>query len=200
MVLHTVAYSPQDNDSAGIVITNASAKAEPLPQKIADTPVPITRISFAGAEGDAPSPTNEILIATAQAYSQQHSAETDKILKAKASVDQKLKTYLLNRFRAVQAVRQSGSHAAELARTVIALQPEFKEAEDPSVKDNVLSILREGIQTKVFHIEDLERDLQVFLCSIGVFFPIPTTEKYYEPDEEKLCLVIDWFIEKWSKV
>jgi hypothetical protein len=27
---------------------------------------------------------------------------------------------------------------------------------------------------------------------------MPTTEKYYEPEEEKLRLVVNWFIQKWS--
>ncbi|MEM9164864.1 MAG: helix-turn-helix domain-containing protein, partial [Cyanobacteria bacterium P01_F01_bin.4] len=95
---------------------------------------------------------NEILIATAKAYSQQHLLDTDKILRGNTSADQKLKAYLLNRFRAVQEVRLSGSHAAELARTVMALQPELKTAEDLSVTNNVLSILQEGIQSELFQI------------------------------------------------
>ncbi|MEO0456875.1 MAG: helix-turn-helix domain-containing protein [Cyanobacteria bacterium P01_A01_bin.114] len=141
---------------------------------------------------------NEILIATANTYTQQHLLDADKILRANMPADQKLKAYLLNRFRAVQEIHLSGSHAAELARTVMALQPELKAAEDLSVTNNVQSILQEGIREKLFEIKKLDRDLQVFLCSIGIFFPIPTTEQYYEPDKAKLCLVIDWFIEKWS--
>jgi len=56
-----------------------------------------------------------------------------------------------------------------------------------------------GMQTRLFEIDNLERDLEVFLYSIGYFFPMPTTEKYYEPDEDKLCMVVDWFIQKWSR-
>ncbi|MGB3692071.1 MAG: hypothetical protein WA865_19335 [Spirulinaceae cyanobacterium] len=65
------------------------------------------------------------------------------------------------------------------------------------VRNNVLGILQEGIQKNVFQINNLEQDLEVFLYSIGYFFPLATTEKYYEPEEEKLCLVIDWFIQQW---
>jgi AcrR family transcriptional regulator len=140
---------------------------------------------------------NEILIATAEAYTQQHIRDTEKILRSPMSAPQKLKTYLVNRFRAVQENRLSGSHAAELARAVIRLKPELQGEQGKTVKNNVLSILQEGIQTNVFLFDRLEQDLEVFLYSIGYFFPMPTTEHYYEPEEEKLCMVIDWFIQKW---
>ncbi|MDJ0620345.1 MAG: TetR/AcrR family transcriptional regulator [Calothrix sp. MO_192.B10] len=140
---------------------------------------------------------NEILIAVAEAYTQQHLIDTEKILRSSISPPEKLKTYLVNRFRAVRESRLSGSHAAELARAVIRLKPELQEEQGKVVRNNVLNILQSGIQTNLFQIDDLERDLQVFLYSIGYFFPMPTTEKYYEPEEEKLCMVIDWFIQKW---
>ncbi len=140
---------------------------------------------------------NEILIATAEAYSQQHLADTEKILRSQLPADEKLKVYLVNRFRAVQENRLSGSHAAELARAMIRLKPELQQEQGKAVRNNVLTVLQEGIQSKLFQIDCLEQDLEVFLYSIGYFFPMPTTEKYYEPEESKLCLVIDWFIQKW---
>jgi hypothetical protein len=36
-----------------------------------------------------------------------------------------------------------------------------------------------------------------FLYSIGYFYPMPTTEHYYEPEPEMLIRVIDWFVEQW---
>ena len=140
---------------------------------------------------------NEILIAAAETYVQHHILDTEKILRSQTPATDKLKAYLVNRFRAVQENRLGGSHAAELARAVIRLKPELQEEEGKVVKDNVLSILQEGIQTNLFQIDNIQRDLAVFLYSIGYFFPMPTTERYYEPEEEKLCLVIDWFIQKW---
>jgi AcrR family transcriptional regulator len=140
---------------------------------------------------------NEILVATANAYAQQHVKDTEKILRSPIPAPEKLKAYLVNRFRAVREHRLSGSHAAELARAVIRLKPELQEEQGQIVRQNVLNILQEGIQLKAFQIDNLEQDLEVFLYSIGYFFPLPTTEKYYEPEEEKLCTVIDWFIRKW---
>lgn len=141
---------------------------------------------------------NEILIATAEVYTRQHIVDTERILRSEIPATEKIKAYLVNRFRAVQENRLSGSHAAELARAVIRLRPELQEEQGKAVKNNMLSILQEGIQSNLFQIDCLEQDLEVFLYSVGYFFPMPTTEKYYEPEENKLCIVIDWFIQKWQ--
>jgi AcrR family transcriptional regulator len=140
---------------------------------------------------------NEILIAVANADTQQHIKDTERILRSAMSAPEKLKAYLVNRFRSVQIHRLGGSHAADLARSVIKLKPQLHEEQCHVFNHNVLIILQEGIQSQLFCIDDLERDLEVFLHSIGYFFPMPTTEKYYEPEEDKLCMVTDWFIEKW---
>ena len=142
---------------------------------------------------------NEILIAAVEAYAQQHTIDTEKILKSQVPTPDKLKAYLVNRFRAVQENRLSGSRAGELARAVIRLKPELQEEQGKVVKNNVSSILQEGIQSNLLRIDNFQQDLEVFLYSIGYFFPMPTTEQYYEPEEAKLCMVIDWFIQKWSK-
>lgn len=140
----------------------------------------------------------EILIAVAEADAQQYLEEVEKVLRSQMSASEKLKAYLVIRFRSVQAHRLSGSHIAELARVVISLKPKLYEEQCEAVNRNVLNLLQEGIQSHLFEIDNLERDLEVFLYSIGYFFPMPTTEKYYEPKEEKLCMVVDWFIQKWS--
>jgi AcrR family transcriptional regulator len=140
---------------------------------------------------------NEILIAVADADTQQHLKDVESILRSPMSASEKLKAYLVSRFRSVQVHRLSGSHAAELARAVIRLKPHLYEEQCKTFNHNVLNLLQEGVQSHLFQIDNLERDLEVFLYSIGYFFPMPTTEKYYEPEEDKLCMVVDWFIQKW---
>jgi AcrR family transcriptional regulator len=142
---------------------------------------------------------NEILIAVANAYAEQHRTDAAKILRSSKSLPDRLKAYLLNRFHAVKANRLSGSHAAELARTVISIYPEFKQQEDRAVAQNIMMLLQEGIQTQLFSFKDLEQDGQVFLYSIGYFYPMPTTEQYYEPDADMLIRVIDWFLAQWMQ-
>lgn len=142
---------------------------------------------------------DEILIASAEYFAQKHLADTEVILKSQISATEKLKAYILNRFRASEDSHQSGSHAAELARAVIDLKPQLLEEQTNWMRANVLKIFQQGIEANLFCIDNLERDLEVFLYSIAYFFPIATTEKYYEPEEEKLCMVIDWFIEQWCR-
>jgi AcrR family transcriptional regulator len=141
---------------------------------------------------------NEILIAVSEADVQEHLMDIERILRSSMSVPKKLKSYLISRFRSVQAHRLSGSHAAELARSVIRLKPQLYEEQSIVFRDNVLNLLQEGMQSHLFQIDNLEQDLRVFLCSIGYFFPMPTTEKYYEPEEDDLCMVIDWFVQQWQ--
>lgn len=140
---------------------------------------------------------DDILIASTDAFAQQHIAYTEKILNSSKSPQEKLKAYILNRFCESQETRNSGSHAAELARAVISLKPNLLKEQEYWTRKNVSKILTEGIETNLFNIEDLERDLEVFLHSIGYFFPVATKEKYFEPEEENLVMVIDWFIQKW---
>ncbi|AFY58956.1 transcriptional regulator [Rivularia sp. PCC 7116] len=140
---------------------------------------------------------NDILIASIEAQAQQHIAYTQKILNSSKSPQEKLKAYIICRFRESQETRNGGSYAAELARAVIKLKPDLLKQQEISTRQNVSKILVEGIVNNIFKIDNLERDTEVFLHSIGYFFPVATTEKYFEPEEEKLIMVIDWFIEKW---
>lgn len=141
---------------------------------------------------------DEILIASTEAFANQHLADAEAILNSDKSPPEKLKAYILNRFYASQETRNSGSHAAELARAVIRLKPQLIEEQSIWTRKNVSMIMQAGIDSNWFHITNLERDIEVFLHAIAYFFPLATTEKYFEPEAEKLIMVIDWFIEKWK--
>jgi AcrR family transcriptional regulator len=68
---------------------------------------------------------NEILIAVAEADERGHLTDIESILRSSMPVPEKLKDYLVSRFRSVKSHRLSGSHAAELARSVIRLKPQL---------------------------------------------------------------------------
>lgn len=141
---------------------------------------------------------NQILIAAAEGYVQQHTLDSHQLLQSQLPASEKLKRYLVNRFRAVQDHRLSGTHAAELARAVMHLKPELQEEESQVVRDNIAFLLQEGIQANAFKMKDFKEDLAVFLYSIGYFFPKPTVEDHYELDEKNLEMVIEWFIRQWQ--
>lgn len=141
---------------------------------------------------------DDILIASTEAFAKKHNEDVEAILKSSNLPSEKLKNYIINRFRASQETRLSGSHAAELTRAVIRLKPQLIEEQTNCTRNNVIKILQEGIKKNVFIIDNLEGDVEVFLYSIGYFFPLATTSNYFEPEEEKLSMVVDWFLEKWS--
>lgn len=149
----------------------------------------------------------EIFLAVVEDFNQKHLENAEQILGSSLPPVEKLKQYILNRFRDSQASLRSGSHAAELTRAVLRRKPELIAQQQRRVRETVRSILLEGIELQQFAIStdrdaeeivQVDRDLEVFLYAIGYFFPMPTTEQYYEPEEEKLCLMLDWFIQKWS--
>lgn len=141
---------------------------------------------------------NDILIASIEAYGQQHIVYAEEILNSEKSPQEKLKYYIINCFRVTEDINNSGSHAAELVRAVMKLKPDLAEEQSSWTRKNVSIILREGVEKNLFCIDNLERDVEVFLYSIGYFFPFATTKQYYQIEEKDLVTVIDWFIEKWS--
>lgn len=141
---------------------------------------------------------DDILIASAESYAQKHIIDALEILNSQISPSEKLKAYIINRFRAALDTRQSTSHAAELARAVIRLKPQLLEEQTTWMRENLQKIIQEGVDANLFCIGNIKQDVEVFLYSIAYFFPIATTERYYEPEEEKLCMVIDWFVKQWS--
>lgn len=141
---------------------------------------------------------DDILIASAESYAQKHITDALEILNSQISPSEKLKAYIVNRFRAALDTRQSTSYAAELARAVIRLKPQLLEEQTIWMRENLRKIIQSGVDTNLFCIDNVEQDVEIFLYSIAYFFPIATTERYYEPEEEKLCMVIDWFIKQWS--
>ncbi|PAX52871.1 TetR/AcrR family transcriptional regulator [Brunnivagina elsteri] len=142
---------------------------------------------------------DDILVASAEAFTEQHKLEIEEILNSAKSPPEKLKFYIVNRFRASKETRNSGSHAAELARAVFRLNPQLLLEQSNWTRDILSKILQDGMDKKIFSIDNLERDVEVFLHAIAYFFPIATTERYFEPEEDKLSMLIDWFTEKWSK-
>ncbi len=141
---------------------------------------------------------DEILIASMEELAKQHILDMEKILNSSNSPPEKLKAYIINRFHVSQETRNSGDNAAELARAVIRLKPQLLSEQADWTRQNVMRILSQGIEDNLFFIDNLERDVEVFLYAIAYFFPVATTEKYFEPKQENLSMVIDWFIKKWS--
>lgn len=141
----------------------------------------------------------EIILSCAEAFAQRHVEAAETILRSPISPVEKLRSYILNRFRAAQETRISSAHAAEIIRIALRLKPETLVEETTWRQKTIFSILQEGIASNDFQIANPARDAEVFLYAISCFLSIAVIEGYREPEESQLCLVMDWFIEQWSR-
>ena len=81
-----------------------------------------------------------------------------------------------------------------------ALWEDYRHVTNIQLSEDPLRIMSRRETQRSQYLWGVKQDLEVFLYSIGYFFPMPTTEKYYEPEEGKLCLVINWFIQNRKRL
>lgn len=142
---------------------------------------------------------DEVVLACAQAFEQAHLETARHAVQVPGPPAERLKDYILSRFRAAAETRTSESHVAEIARSVFRVRPTRMEDESKIMQGTILELFAQGVRDGSFHITDPERDMMVFLYSIAWFFPIEKSEFQPEPQESTLATLIDWFIETWSK-
>ncbi len=140
---------------------------------------------------------DHLIVGCADDFGEKHRRQAAEILGSRLSPADKLRRYLLSRFRAVEDTR-TAPHAAEIARAVIRLTPERFEEDDRWLHANVLAILKEGIGKGAFTIADPDGDAAVFLLAVKYFLPVAGLEPYQTPTETNMCRVIEWFLEKWA--
>jgi AcrR family transcriptional regulator len=143
---------------------------------------------------------DDLLVAGTEEYVTRHSRQAEAILASDASAADKLRRYVLDRFRASQATRAGGHrHAAELQREVLRVRPERRLEEGRMMAENVVRILRMGMETGELNSDHPERDARVFLLSLAFLFPSATDERAYTPAKDDALLVVDWFLQVWRR-
>jgi AcrR family transcriptional regulator len=143
---------------------------------------------------------DDLLVACTEEYVVRHRRQAESILASDAPAANKLRRYLLDRFRATQATRAGGDrHAADLTREVLRVRPERRLDEGRMMMEYFIRILRLGMETGEFHADDPERDARVLLLSLAFLFPSALDERAYVPKEEDLLLVVDWFLRVWQQ-
>lgn len=142
---------------------------------------------------------DDLCAACADDFVARHQREIDAARSGEGSPDQRLRAYILGRYRHCKEVGTESRHAAELARAVLKVKPQRLAEESAMMQGAVLGLLREGVEKKLFQIENPERDMGVFLLSVAYFFPIATAKPPEWPKEEFLLMVIDWFVETWKR-
>jgi len=143
---------------------------------------------------------DDLLVACTDEYVSRHRRQAEAILACDASAADKLRRYVLDRFRASQATRAGGDrHAAELQREVLRVRPERRLEEGRMMAEYFVRILRLGKETGELNSDDPERDARVLLLSLAFLFPIAMDERAYTPTEEDALLVVDWFLQVWRQ-
>jgi hypothetical protein len=139
-------------------------------------------------------------VACTDEYVTRHRRQAEAILASDASAADKLRRYVLDRFRASQATRAGGyGPAAELEREVLRVRPERRVEEGRMMAEYFVRILRLGLETGELTSDHPERDARVLLLSLAFLFPIARDDRAYTPTEEDALLVVDWFLQVWRQ-
>jgi AcrR family transcriptional regulator len=143
---------------------------------------------------------DDLLVAGTEEYVTRHRRQAEAILASDASAADKLRRYVLDRFRASQGTRAGGSrHAAELLREVLRVRPERRAEEGRMMAEYFVLILRLGMETGELYTDDPERDAHVLLLSLAFLFPSALDEQASRPTEADALLVVDWFLQVWRQ-
>jgi AcrR family transcriptional regulator len=142
---------------------------------------------------------DELLVACTDEYIARHCRQAEALLASDASAAEKLRQYVLDRFRAAQATRTGYSHAAELTREVLRVRPERRLDEGQMMAGYFVRILQLGMHAGELHTHDPERDAHVLLLSLAFLFPSVFDKLAYAPKEEDALLVVDWFLRVWRQ-
>jgi AcrR family transcriptional regulator len=142
---------------------------------------------------------DDLLVACTEEYVARHREQAEAILASDAPAGEKLRRYVLDRFRAAEATRTGYSHAAELTREVLRVRPDRRLEEARMMEEYIPRCLRLGIEAGELHTDNPEGDARVLLFSVAIFFPSALNELAYTPKEEDLLLVVDWFLRSWER-
>ena len=143
---------------------------------------------------------DDLLVAGTEEYVTRHRRQAEAILASDAPAADKLRRYVLDRFRASQATCAGGDrHAAELLGEVLRVRPERRLEEGRMMADYFARILRLGMEAGELYAEDPVRDAHVLLLSLAFLFPSALDERAYRPTEEEALLVVDWFLDVWRQ-
>ena len=143
---------------------------------------------------------DDLLVACTEEYVTRHRRQAEAILASGGSAAEKMRRYVLDRFRASQVTRAIGFRpAAELLREVLRVRPERRVEEGRMMAEYFVRILRLGMETGELNSNDPERDARVLMLSLAFLFPIAVDERAYTPTEGDALLVVDWFLQAWGR-
>jgi AcrR family transcriptional regulator len=139
-----------------------------------------------------------LVAACVEKFAERHRQQAEEILSSKLPPNEKLRAYVIARFRQAEETRTSSPHAAEITRAVLRVKPDRIREEGQMMHAVVVQILSEGIESGMFCVADVHRDAMIFLYSLVAFFPNALSEPQIVPLETDLVSVVDWFLDTWK--
>ncbi len=141
----------------------------------------------------------QLIVAAADRFAEKHKQQAQEIMDSEMPAADKLRRYVISRFRAVEDTRVGSNHSAEIARAVLKLYPQRFHDDKVLIEKHILLLLKEGIAKRELQIADPEYDAEVFVQTIYYFLPVAGSEPYFEPKEGQLLRAIEWFLDKWKR-
>lgn len=142
---------------------------------------------------------DDLVVACAEEFVARHRHDAKEMLASKLPAAEKLRRYIVARFRAAEQIRTGSRHAVELTRAVLRLKPDRLVEEGLMMWEIVVQILRQGIASGDFAIASPDDDAKIFLLSIAYFFPNALNEPPVPPTEADLLSVVNWFLGAWQR-
>lgn len=138
-----------------------------------------------------------LVAACAEEFAARHQQQATEILSSDLGPQEKLRAYVVARFRQAEETRTASPHAAEITQAVLRVKPERIREEGEMMMEVIGQILTEGKRQGVFEVAEPARDAKVFLYSLVAFFPSALIKPTVEPLESDLLEIIDWFLGVW---
>ena len=142
---------------------------------------------------------DDLVLACVELFEERHRLAAEELLRAELSAAEKLRRYMLQRFRASEETRRGSPFARELTAAVLRVDPDRLHDAGQAMLHVIGAILSEGQERGELHPESVSGDAEVFLVSCAWFFPNALTPLSREPREEDLTRLVDWFLRRWSE-
>ncbi|MGE0191249.1 MAG: TetR/AcrR family transcriptional regulator [Planctomycetota bacterium] len=142
---------------------------------------------------------DELVLAAVEGFRAEHDEAVREALASTAPAGEKLRTYLLHRFRASKATRLGTPFAREVTEAVLRVAPDRLREEGATMLQTIRRLLDEGARRGELGLEDAERDARVLLHAVAAAFPTALSPVAREPEEGDLLELVDWFLRRWRE-
>jgi AcrR family transcriptional regulator len=119
------------------------------------------------------------------------------VLRQPMDAEEKLREFLLVRYRTVEVIREEPA-IAELTRAVVRLTPQSVSEMTHTVLHYLETILKEGRRTGCLPSAEPRKDAEILLLALAWFFTPEPDPVQAAPTEESMLRVVNWFISKWK--